>query len=123
MLKLRLARLWTLPRSRTLPRPWAILVLAVLLGGCATTTSTQSVGDPADPLKACTANDDCGDGQYCRLALGACAGTGSCELRPEVCTFEFDPVCACDQNTYRNSCGAASEGLSILKPGRCGTDG
>jgi len=105
-----------------------IIVVLAFLSGCAMTTtgtSSQTSGDaPSDrPLEACTGNDECGAEQYCRFALGACGGTGSCEPRPDVCTFEFDPVCACDQSTYSNACGAASEGLSILKPGRCGTEG
>lgn len=121
------------------PLAWLPLALTVvgimfLLAGCATTTrttttttssgtSTGNVDVDDRPLKACSSSDDCDGDEYCRYALGACGGTGSCEPRPEVCTFEFDPVCACDQNTYSNACAAASEGLSILKPGRCGTDG
>lgn len=120
--------------SHRSPRAWLPLILTVvyiacLVAGCATTTRTTtstgtSTGDVDDrPLKACSSSDNCGDDEYCRYALGACGGTGSCEPRPEVCTKEFNPVCACDQNTYSNACGAASERLSILKPGRCGTDG
>lgn len=101
---------------------FAALALALLWTGCATTTTqTSGPGDTDAPLEACTSSDDCSANQYCRFALGACGGTGSCEPRPKICTKEFEPVCACDQNTYSNACGAASEGLSILKRGRCGT--
>lgn len=104
----------------------AFLCLLVLLAtGCATTTTSTDVGEDGGSgrLEACASNDDCGADAYCRFALGRCGGTGSCEPRPEVCTFEFDPVCGCDQNTYSNACGAASEGWSVLRKGRCGSDG
>lgn len=101
--------------------PWltlTVVLVVFLLAGCATTTrtttSTSTGGEGDDrPLKACSSSDDCGGDEYCRFARGACGGTGSCEPRPEICTKEFNPVCACDQNTYSNACGAASEGLSI----------
>ena len=118
-------------KTRTRPRrpTWLALAAALVLllaTGCATTTrtATSTSGSASDdrPLEACESSDECGGDEYCRFALGACGGTGSCEPVPQVCTKEFNPVCACDQNTYSNACGAASEGLSLLKSGRCGTD-
>jgi hypothetical protein len=101
-----------------------LLVLCLFTGCVTTRTTTQNStdGPVADSgrLKACDDDAECRGDEYCRFALGACGGTGSCEAKPTVCTKEFDPVCGCDQNTYSNPCFAASDGVSIRAPGRCG---
>jgi hypothetical protein len=65
----------------------------------------------------------CPDGQYCSFAPEAQCGagdqTGTCSRQPEVCTFQYDPVCGCDGQTYGNACSAASSGVSVVSQGEC----
>ena len=65
----------------------------------------------------------CDEGEFCNFPpdaiCGAADATGTCEAKPEVCTFIFDPVCGCDGNSYPNSCVAASEGVSVAAQGEC----
>jgi len=44
---------------------------------------------------------------------------GTCRIPPEVCTLEYDPVCACDGVTYPNECAANMNGLNIFRRGPC----
>lgn len=76
-----------------------------------------------EPGPACTSNDDCAAGAYCAKATGDCDGAGTCELRPEVCTEIFDPVCGCDSLTYSNACKASSTGVNVDRSGECPAGG
>ncbi|MFP4523385.1 MAG: Kazal-type serine protease inhibitor domain-containing protein [Candidatus Nanoarchaeia archaeon] len=38
---------------------------------------------------------------------------------PEVCTREYDPVCADDKKTYSNACVACSAGVTYFVEGQC----
>jgi hypothetical protein len=67
---------------------------------------------------------DCGvEGYFCLFPEGDCGagGKGNCTLKPEMCTFDYTPVCGCDGVTYGNACGAASAGASIDYVGECDT--
>jgi hypothetical protein len=62
-------------------------------------------------------SEGCTETEYC--AGETCDGPGSCEERPTLCTREFNPVCACDGNTYSNPCGAAAAGARVDFEGEC----
>jgi Kazal-type serine protease inhibitor domain len=73
--------------------------------------------------------DTCAKEEYCHYApdalCGFADGTGVCELKPEVCTEIYAPVCGCDGKTYSSDCVAAGAGVSVAKDGECepvGTD-
>jgi hypothetical protein len=66
---------------------------------------------------------ECADGSFCAFPPDADCGRadapGVCAPRPEVCTFQFDPVCGCDGQTYGNACSAAAAGVSVASAGEC----
>jgi hypothetical protein len=45
---------------------------------------------------------------------------GVCRVRPQVCTYDYRPVCGCNGKTYGNACAAAAAGVSVLQDGPCG---
>jgi hypothetical protein len=67
----------------------------------------------------------CAGGLYCSFPLEATCGaadqTGACQVIPETCTEEHQPVCGCNDKTYANACHAARDGVSVGKQGECAT--
>ncbi|XXX75404.1 Kazal-type serine protease inhibitor domain-containing protein [Sorangium sp. So ce134] len=80
----------------------------------------------AQPGEMCAgiAGIRCAEGLYCDFApeanCGAYDRSGTCELVPEVCRHDYDPVCGCDGRTYGNDCVAATAGVSVRSLGECG---
>lgn len=67
----------------------------------------------------CEGDDACGEGEYCALEPGVCAGEGVCAPMPAACTREYRPVCGCDDVTYSNPCSARAAGVNIASEGEC----
>ncbi len=65
----------------------------------------------------------CNEGQYCSWKAedicGAADAGGTCLYKPSFCNDAFEPVCACDGETYPNACVAAMAGASVSGVGAC----
>jgi hypothetical protein len=65
----------------------------------------------------------CAPGFFCNYPIEAMCGAsdqlGICEPIPSACTFEYRPVCGCDDVTYPNKCAAHKEGVSVASLGPC----
>ncbi len=85
--------------------------------GLGDTTSGIEIVDPS-----LCGGSGCEANSYCNYPEGACGLNGqggSCQIRPEICTLLFDPVCGCDANTYASECAANASGISIQYRGEC----
>ena len=88
-----------------------------------TRVPSRSSPPSASPKQECATYDDgnsidCAQGFYC--SVKSCGDTsGYCmEAKPD-CMEIYQPVCACDGNTYDNSCKASSAGKNIAYDGEC----
>lgn len=75
--------------------------------------------------KACgaRAGNTCAADEYCAYEPSGICGTAdaesTCQPRPKACDANYDPVCACNQKTYSNSCQAALAGTGVYYRGPC----
>jgi hypothetical protein len=99
---------------------------------CAAASAGVSIRDdgecpPTEPNPGGTCGgllgQGCAEGEYCHFPpeaqCGAADQTGTCELVPQACTEQYQPVCGCDDNTYPNACYAAAQGVSVVHEGEC----
>lgn len=102
----------------------AIALFALLSFSCGGGSESDSgMGSDEDMICGGIAGLQCSNGnQVCIFPVNRCNvadNFGACMDRPEVCTFNFDPVCGCDGVTYSNSCNATAAGISIDSMGAC----
>ena len=69
-------------------------------------------------ISSCIDNSDCNENDYCFFE-NCYIGPGTCEVRPEYCPDNYDPVCGCNFITYSNTCEAAANGVSVAYMGEC----
>jgi hypothetical protein len=82
-------------------------------------TSIAHRGECKEPPVVCGDNDDCDESSFCLKRPGSCEARGICQVRPMVCTREYEPVCGCDGETHSNRCEAAGSGVSMDERGEC----
>lgn len=84
---------------------------------------TAESGEPEGEACGSRGLPECAEGSFCDFPPGANCGRadapGRCAPKPELCTFEFNPVCGCDGVTYGNACAAEAAGVSVELAGEC----
>ena len=79
-------------------------------------TAIVAFGAPSEAT-LCRSDADCAGGEYCHRPDDRCDWGGVCEVVPQACTTQYDPVCGCDGVVHSNACAAAGAGTS-LQPDR-----
>jgi hypothetical protein len=87
---------------------------------------TEGACAPSEPSgDACGSRglSECAEGSFCSFPSSANCGRadapGTCAPKPEVCSYDYTPVCGCDGQTYGNACAAEAAGVSVEFEGVC----
>lgn len=98
--------------------------VAAVLDGCFECVDARTCQPPQTEV-ACGARlgDTCASDEFCDFSEQAMCGyadaTGVCAPRPEACTQIYQPVCACDGQTYGNDCEARAARVDVYHDGAC----
>jgi hypothetical protein len=96
------------------------LLTILALGGC----GTLVVNPHASGGGSCAgvAERICLPGEFCDLSPGQCHVqwiAGICVPQPEICTWDYRPVCGCSGMTYANDCTRIAAGDQKAHDGEC----
>ena len=96
-----------------------MLLFGVSIVGSTVTTLAVGVGQTCGGL----AGIPCDGTLWCDPDPGQCGGhdiAGKCvEIKTAGCTFEFAPVCGCNNETYGNDCGRLKAKEPKKSQGEC----
>lgn len=96
----------------------ALIVLILFCALPAGAGLAATLGETCDGIAAI----QCDEGLWCQHPAGQCNvadAAGQCVKAAEVCKQDYEPVCACDGETYGNQCMARVAKMQVDYIGEC----